>query len=76
MIRKIKLIATLSILFSIFLFISCKKSNKTIVEDYPQVDENHIYVKIDVKELKNKINKVQSVWLLSSLMNLLFRFDS
>ena len=50
MIRKIKLIATLSILFSIFLFTSCKKSNKTIVEDYPQVDENHIYVKIDVKE--------------------------
>ena len=26
--------------------------------------------------IKNKINKVQSVWLLSSLMNLLFRFDS
>ena len=57
MIRKIKLIATLSILFSIFLFTSCKKSNKTIVEDYPQVDENHIYVKIDVKELKNYAKK-------------------
>ena len=60
MIRKIKLIATLSISFSIFLFTSCKKSNKTIVEDYPQVDENHIYVKIDVKELKNKINNQET----------------
>ena len=63
MIRKIKLIATLSILFSIFLFTSCKKSNKTIVEDYPQVDENHIYVKIDVKELKNKINNQETFFL-------------
>ena len=63
MIRKIKLIATLSILFSIFLFTSCKKSNKTIVEDYPQVDETHIYVKIDVKELKNKINNQETFFL-------------
>ncbi len=63
MIRKIKLIVTLFILFSIFLFTSCKKSNKTIVEDYPQLDENHIYVKIDVKELKNKINNQETFFL-------------
>lgn len=53
----------IAILILLCVFTSCKTTKRTIVEEYSQLDKNHVYVRITINELKNKINDQETFFI-------------